>query len=105
MLRNLALLLAVFTLSGSAAQPRAQFKHAPALPVERGDDDWAEKSLKNLSLEEKVGQLFMIRLRVEYFNGRSPSYFELRNNIRRYHLGSLAMSAPPQGRKRDISRR
>ena len=47
----------------------------------------------------------MIRLRVEYFNGRSPSYFELRNNIRRYHIGSVAMSAPPQGRKRDISRR
>ena len=105
MLRYLALLLAVLTLSGSAAQPRAQSKSAPALPVERGDDGWAEKTLKNLSLEEKVGQLFMIRLRVEYFNGRSPSYFELRNNIRRYHIGSVAMSAPPQGRKRDISRR
>ena len=105
MLRYLALLLAVLTLSGSAAQPRAQSKSAPALPVERGDDGWAEKTLKSLSLEEKVGQLFMIRLRVEYFNGRSPSYFELRNNIRRYHIGSVAMSAPPQGRKRDISRR
>ena len=105
MLRYLALLLAVLTLSGSAAQPRAQSKSAPALPVERGDDGWAEKTLKSLSLEEEVGQLFMIRLRVEYFNGRSPSYFELRNNIRRYHIGSVAMSAPPQGRKRDISRR
>ena len=105
MLRYLALLLAVFTLSGSAVQPRAQFKPAHAPPVERGDDGWAENTLKNLSLEEKVGQLFMIRLRVEYFNGRSPSYFELCNNIRRYHIGSLAMSAPPQGRKRDISRR
>jgi beta-N-acetylhexosaminidase len=105
MLRNLALLLAVFTLSGSAAQPRAQFRPTHAPPAERGDDGWAEKTLKNLSLEEKVGQLFMIRLRVEYFNGRSPIYFELRNNVRRYHIGSLAMSAPPQGRKRDISRR
>jgi len=105
MLRNLAWLLPVFTLLGSAAEPRAQYKEAPAQRVERVDDGWAEKTLKSLSLEEKVGQLFMVRLRVEYFNGRSPSYFELRNNIHRYHIGSVAMSAPPQGRARDIRRR
>ena len=105
MLRNLAWLLPVFTLLGSAAEPRAQSKEAPSQRVERVDDGWAEKTLKSLSLEEKVGQLFMVRLRVEYFNGRSPSYFELCNNIRRYHIGSVAMSAPPQGRARDIRRR
>ena len=105
MLRDLALLLALFTLLGSAAQPREQYKQASALPVERVDDSWAEKTLKNLSLEEKVGQLFMIRLRVEFLNGRSPGYFELRDNIRKYHIGSLAMSAPVQGRARDDNRR
>jgi beta-N-acetylhexosaminidase len=104
MLRHLALLLPVFALLGSAAEPRAHSKQAPPLRTEV-DDGWAEKTLKSLSLEEKVGQLFMMRLRVEYFNGRSPSYFELRDNIRRYHVGSLAMSAPPQGRARDIRRR
>jgi len=105
MLRNLAFLLALFTLFGSAAEPRDQSKHPLARRVERDDDGWSEKTLKNLSLEEKVGQLFMIRLRVELLNGRSPSYFELRNTIRKYHIGSLAMSAPPQGRARDIRRR
>jgi beta-N-acetylhexosaminidase len=105
MLRNLAFLLAVFTFLGSAAEPRDQSKQALARRVERDDDSWAEKTLKNLSLEEKVGQLFMIRMRVELLNGRSPSYFELRNNIRKYHIGSLAMSAPTQGRARDSRRR
>src|SRR6201997_5416267 len=105
MLRNLAFLLAVFTLLGSAAEPREQSKQALARHVERVDDGWAEKTLKNLSLEEKVGQLFMIRMRVELLHETSPSYFELRNNIRKYHIGSLAMSAPPQGRARDIRRR
>ncbi|MFZ0861003.1 MAG: glycoside hydrolase family 3 N-terminal domain-containing protein [Candidatus Sulfotelmatobacter sp.] len=105
MLRNLALLLALFTLLGSAAQPREQYKRSSALRVERVDDSWAEKTLRNLSLEEKVGQLFMIRLRVEFLNGRSPGYFELRNNIRKYHIGSLAMSAPAQGRAREGNRR
>jgi beta-N-acetylhexosaminidase len=105
MLRHLAFLLAVFILLGSAAEPREQSKQALARHVERVDRAWAEKTLKNLSLEEKVGQLFMIRMRVELLNGRSPSYFELRNNIRKYHIGALAMSAPPQGRARDIRRR
>lgn len=105
MLRYLAFLLAVFMLLGSAAEPRDQSKHALARHVDRVDRAWAEKTLKSLSLEEKVGQLFMIRMRVELLNGRSPSYFELRNNIRKYHIGALAMSAPPQGRARDIRRR
>ncbi len=69
------------------------------------DDGWAEKTLKSLSLEEKVGQLFMIRLRVEFLNGRSPGYFQLRDDIRRYHVGALAMSVPAQGRARNINRR
>jgi len=105
MLRNLAFLLAMFTLLGSVAEPREQSKQALARRAERVDPGWAEKTLKNLSLEEKVGQLFMIRMRVELLNGRSPTYFELRNNIRKYHIGSLAMSAPPQGRSHDIRRR
>ena len=105
MLRNLAVLFAVFALLGSAAEPREQSKQALAHHVERVDDGWAEKTLKNLSLEEKVGQLFMIRMRVELLQETSPSYFELRNNIRKYHIGSLAMSAPPQGRARDSRRR
>ncbi len=105
MLRNLAFLFAVFALLGSAAEPREQSKQARARHIGRVDDSWAEKTLKNLSLEEKVGQLFMIRMRVELLHETSPSYFELRNNIRKYHIGSLAMSAPPQGRARDSRRR
>jgi beta-N-acetylhexosaminidase len=104
MLRNLAWLLALCTLLGAAAQPREPLEQPSAHRVERGDD-WAEKTLKNLSLEEKVGQLFMIRLPVEFLNGRSPGYLELRNSIRKYHIGSLAMSAPAQGRARDSNRR
>lgn len=103
--RNLVFVFAVFTLLGSVAEPREQSKPALAHHIERADDSWAEETLKNLSLEEKIGQLFMIRMRVELLNGRSPSYLELRTNIRKYHIGSLAMSAPPQGRAHDIHRR
>jgi len=105
MLRNLAFLLVILAILGSAAEPREQSKRALSRRGEHSDHSWAEKTLKNLSLEEKVGQLFMIRVRVEFLNGNSPSYFELRDRIRKYHIGALAMSAPPQGQARDIRRR
>ena len=47
----------------------------------------------------------MIRMRLELLNGRSSGFFELRNSIRKYHIGALGMSAPPQGRARDGRRR
>ena len=105
MLRNLAFLLALFTILGFAAEPQEQPRQALSRRAERGDPGWAEKTLKNLSVEEKVGQLFMIRMRVELLNGKSPTYLELRTNIRKYHIGALAMSASPQGRARDSRRR
>jgi beta-N-acetylhexosaminidase len=105
MLRNPVLLVALFTLSGSTALTREQYRPAPPPRAERPDDTWAEKTLKTLSIEEKVGQLFMIRLRVEFLKGRSAHYFELRNNIRKYHIGAVAMSVPAQGRARDVNRR
>ena len=69
------------------------------------DNGWAEQTLKTLSVEEKVGQLFMIRLRVDWLKTRGPGYQELRNNIRKYHIGSLAMSVPTEGPANAINRR
>lgn len=105
LLRNPVLLVALLTFSGSAAQAPGSLPHSSAPPIERGDEGWAEKTLKTLSVEEKVGQLFMIRMKVEFLHGQSPDYLQLRDNIRRYHIGSLAMSIPAQGRARDVNRR
>lgn len=105
LLRNPVLLLALFTLSGSAVLTPEQYKLPPLPHAEREGEGWAEKTLKTLSVEEKVGQLFMIRLRVEFLNGGSPGYFQLRDYIRKYHVGSLAMSVPAQGRARNVNRR
>lgn len=53
-------------------------------------------TLDSLSTEEKVGQLFMIRLRVERLHETSE-YSRLSSEIGKYHIGSLAMSAPRGG--------
>jgi beta-N-acetylhexosaminidase len=45
-----------------------------------------------MSVEEKVGQLFMIWTRAEFLNVNSPTYLELRDSMNRYHVGSFAMT-------------
>lgn len=102
LVRNSALLLALLTLLQSPALE--QSKRAPVPRTESGSG-WAEQTLKTLSVEEKVGQLFMLRLRVDWLKTRGPGYLELRNNIRKYHIGSLAMSVPTEGRATTTSRR
>jgi beta-N-acetylhexosaminidase len=96
--RNFLPLIVLFTLLGSAALTRDKH-HAPALPPNPTvSDNWAQDTLSTLSLEEKVGQLFMVRMRAELLGTESPEYLRLRNSIRKYHLGSLAMSVPAAGR-------
>jgi beta-N-acetylhexosaminidase len=96
MRRNPALLIALLTLLGSAALTREKYQQPPHLRSE--GEKWAESTLNTLSLEEKVGQLFMIRMRVESLSAWSPAYLQLRDSIRQYHIGSLAMSVPAEGR-------
>jgi beta-N-acetylhexosaminidase len=97
--RNFLPLLALFTLLGSAALTRD--KHHPPVPppppAPAITENWAQGTLGTLSLEEKVGQLFMVRMRVEFLGNQSPEYLRLRESIRKYHVGALAMSIPAAG--------
>jgi len=60
-------------------------------------DKWAEKTLHKLSVEEKVGQLFMIWCRAGFLNVESPEYLQLRDAMQRYHIGSFAMTVHVDG--------
>ena len=89
--RKLALVLLVSALACPAL---ARDKYEPVGPVylDREGEKWAEKTLRKLSPEEKVGQLFMIWVRAEFLNVSSPEYLELRDTMRKYHVGSFAMT-------------
>jgi beta-N-acetylhexosaminidase len=90
MLRRKLLLVAVALL---AFPSLAKTKYQP-LPVHLDHDGekWAQKTLKKLSLEEKIGQLFMVWTRAHFINVNSPDYAELRDEMSKYHVGSFAMS-------------
>ena len=71
----------------------AKTKYQPMpLHLDRNGEKWAERTLRKMSLEEKVGQLFMIWVRAEFLNVNSPEYLRLRDTMNRYHVGSFAMS-------------
>lgn len=65
--------------------------------LDKDGQKWAEKTLKKLSLEEKVGQLFMIWSHAEFFNVASPEFVQLRDTVRKYHIGGLALTVRAEG--------
>jgi len=65
--------------------------------LDKAGKKWADKTLRKMSAEEKVGQLFSIWVRVQFFNDADPAYVQLRDDIRKYHIGSVVMSVPVDG--------
>src|SRR6202040_3470199 len=58
---------------------------------------WAEKTLRGLTVEEKIGQVFMIWCRASFLNVESPEYLQLLDDMKKYHVGSFAMSVHVDG--------
>jgi beta-N-acetylhexosaminidase len=85
--------LLFLALSFVAVSASAKTKYQP-LPVhiDRDGEKWAKKTLRKMSVEEKVGQLFMIWTRAEFLNVNSPAYLQLRDSMNKYHVGSFAMT-------------
>src|SRR5271165_1889413 len=67
-----------------------------AVSAVRGDR-WAERTLRKLTVEEKIGQVFMIWCRASFLNVESPEYLEWLEAMRKYHVGAFAMSVHVDG--------
>jgi beta-N-acetylhexosaminidase len=95
---RIVLAVALVGLVGSWVLSPEKHRDPAAHRLSPEEQGWAQKTLGTLSLEEKVGQLFMIRMRVGVSGVRNPEYDRLSDSIRKYHIGALAMSAPPGAR-------
>jgi beta-N-acetylhexosaminidase len=89
--RSLAILLLLLCLNLSALA-KEKYQQAGPVRLDRGGEKWAEKTLRKLSLEEKVGQVFMIWVRADFLNLNSPTYLQLLDNMHKYHIGGYAMT-------------
>jgi beta-N-acetylhexosaminidase len=93
----LALIALLCSLAFASDKPRQAYSQPRPLHLDRNGEKWAEKTLHQLTTEEKVGQLFMVWVRVQFFNVENPDYLELRDEIRKYHVGGFCMSVPVDG--------
>ncbi len=97
----LALLVALaLSLPVSAKdKEKTKAKHAPLAPIQLTHDreKWAEKTLHKMTVEEKIGQLFMIWCRASFLNVDSPEYLQWRDAMIKYHVGSFAMTVHVDG--------
>ena len=92
-----ALCLMLFLSLLPPAFAKEKFSQPRPIQLDRNGEKWAQKTLHKLSLEEKVGQLFMIWVRAEFLNVNSPEYLQLRDSINKYHVGSFAMTVRAEG--------
>ena len=93
---RLTTLLLVLTCA-SIALAKDKYQHAGPLRLDRSGEKWAEKTLHKLTLEEKIGQVFMIWCRASFLNLENPEYLQLREAMKTYHVGSFAMTVHVDG--------
>src|SRR5258708_810071 len=90
-------LLALLLITSASAKTKDKYQHPGPIHVTPAGEKWAEKTLHKLTLEEKVGQVFMIWCRASFLNVENPEYLQLREAMQKYHVGSFAMTVHVDG--------
>lgn len=88
--------LSVALLLSPALAKEKYLKPGP-VKLDHGGEKWAEKTLKKMSLEEKVGQLFMVWARAKFLNLNGPEYAQYRQILQKFHVGGFALTVPAEG--------
>jgi len=94
--RPLAILLLTLVLTAATSAKDKYQRPGPIHPTPAGEK-WAQKTLRNLTLEEKIGQVFMIWCRASFLNVENPEYLEWLEDLQKYHVGSFAMTVHVDG--------
>ncbi len=96
MRKNLCFILFVLILLPAFAKEKPARAAGP-IHLSRDGERWAQKTLHKLTLEEKIGQLFMIWCRAGFLNVENPEYLQWRDDMQKYHIGSFAMTVHVDG--------
>jgi beta-N-acetylhexosaminidase len=94
MIRRATLVLLMLAIGSSSRPIPAVDRPQKPVPVhlDKKGEKWARESLKRMSLEQKIGQMFMIWSFAHLMNVDSPDYIKLRDTVRKYHLGGLGLT-------------
>jgi beta-N-acetylhexosaminidase len=69
-----------------------RFQQPAPIHLDKQGDNWARASLKKMSLEQKIGQMFMIWAFARFTNFDGTEYLSLRDTMRKYHIGGFALT-------------
>src|SRR4029079_12706358 len=89
---SLCLMLSLFGVQISAKDKNDNYIKPGPIKLDRDGEKWADKTLKKMSVEQKVGQLFMVWARVSFLNINAPEYVNLRETMRKYHVGGFGVT-------------
>lgn len=87
-LGTMALVAAMATQCVVAAAP---------VHLDRKGERWASATLHKMTLQEKIGQMFMVWAKVQFLNNESPEYLLLRDDINKYHVGGFGVTVLTEG--------
>jgi beta-N-acetylhexosaminidase len=91
-------LLAVLALAvPTIAKDKEKYLKPAPIHLSKDGEKWAEKTLRKLTPEEKVGQVFMIWCRASFLNVENPEYLQWRDAMQKYGVGSFAMTVHVDG--------
>ena len=88
--------LSVVLLISPVVAKEKYLKPGP-VKLDHDGEKWAEKTLKKMSMEEKVGQLFMVWARAKFLNLNGPEYTQYHQILQKYHVGGFALTVPAEG--------
>src|SRR6185437_10198319 len=87
--RNVSAKVPVFA-SAPSAKAKPYSRHASKNAIK-----WADKQLKQMSLEEKVGQLISVGINATYLNQDSAAFKALRHQVVDNHVGGIILFRGP----------
>ena len=99
MVRRTMLAILLLTAGLPFAKEKQKDRYQPSGPIrlDKDGEKWVDKTLRKMTPEEKVGQLFMIWVKTQFLNQADPIWIQLRDNVRKYHIGSVCMTVPVDG--------
>ena len=86
-------ILCLLLLPGITSMPQAPETETPEYRIEPPDQAWVDKTLAELTLREKIGQLVHVRVRGEFLNRQSQEFRDLKETIEQCHVGGVVLFA------------
>ncbi len=87
----------LISLASAREKDRERFQQPAPVRIDREGEKWAQKTLKNLTVEEKIGQMIMVWSKGAFVNVNSEQFTALVDTMQKYHLGGFGFTVQVQG--------